>query len=140
MRPPAIRIWSRVKLIPWSGVCQKYWGGRGSGAIGIDGAVPFKFQIPESEIDKDLPAKLRTELPGILRWMVEGAILYDREGLGDSPDIIAATEQYRQESDRLKEFFEDRCIVAVDGDANLWKKGEVLGSGNRSVPGLFIVG
>jgi putative DNA primase/helicase len=84
--------------------------------------IPFKVQIPEGDIDKDLPAKLRTELPGILRWIVEGALLYYRDGLGDSPDVIAATEQYRQESDRLKEFFEDRCIVAADGDANLWKK------------------
>lgn len=57
-----------------------------------------------------------------MRWIVEGAALYYREGLGDSPDVIAASEQYRQESDRLKEFFEDRCIVAANGDANLWKK------------------
>jgi putative DNA primase/helicase len=87
--------------------------------------IPFKFQIPHGEIDKDLPEKLRTELPGILRWIVEGAVLYHREGLGDSPDVIAATEQYRQESDRLKEFFDDRCIVAAEGDANLWKKEKV---------------
>lgn len=84
--------------------------------------IPFNVQIPENEIDRDLLAKLRTELPGILRWIVEGAVLYCREGLGDSPDVIAATEQYRQESDRLKEFFEDRCIIAADGDANSWKK------------------
>jgi len=71
---------------------------------------------------KDLPAKLRTELAGILRWIVEGAVLYHREGLGDPPDVMAATEQYRQESDRLKEFFEDRCTVAAQGDANSWKK------------------
>src|ERR1700719_2000670 len=84
--------------------------------------IPFKTQIPKEEIDMGLPVKLRTELAGILRWIVEGAVLYHREGLGDSPDVIAATEQYRQESDRLKEFFEDRCIIAADGDANLWKK------------------
>ncbi len=84
--------------------------------------IPFKVQIPDSEIDKDLLTTLRTELPGILRWIVEGAVLYHREGLGDPPDVMAATEQYRQESDRLKEFFEDRCIVAADGDPNSWKK------------------
>jgi P4 family phage/plasmid primase-like protien len=84
--------------------------------------IPFKIQIPEAEIDKDLPTKLRTELPGILRWIVEGAVLYHREGLGDPPDVTAATEQYRQESDRLKEFFEDRCTVAAGGDVNSWKK------------------
>jgi len=84
--------------------------------------IPFKIQIPDNEIDKDLPVKLRTELQGILRWIVEGAVLYHREGLGDPPDVMAATEQYRQESDRLKEFFEDRCVVAPRGDANSWKK------------------
>jgi putative DNA primase/helicase len=84
--------------------------------------IPFKIQIPDAEIDKDLPAKLRTELPGILRWIVEGAVLYHREGLGDPPDVAAATEQYRQESDRRKEFFEDRCVLASTGDAISWKK------------------
>ena len=84
--------------------------------------IPFKTQIPKDEIDTGLPVKLRTELPGILRWIAEGAVLYHRDGLGDPPDVMAATEQYRQESDRLKEFFEDRCEVATGGDANLWKK------------------
>jgi putative DNA primase/helicase len=84
--------------------------------------IPFKIQIPEAEIDKDLPTKLRTELPGILHWIVEGAVLYHREGLGDPPDVTAATEQYRQESDRLKEFFEDRCVLAATGDGDSWKK------------------
>jgi P4 family phage/plasmid primase-like protien len=84
--------------------------------------IPFRVQIPAEEIDKDLPSKLRTELPGISRWIVEGAVLYHREGLGDPPDVMAATEEYRQESDRLKEFLEDRCILAVGGDGNSWKR------------------
>jgi putative DNA primase/helicase len=84
--------------------------------------IPFKVQIPAAEIDRDLPSKLRTELPGILRWLVEGAVLYHRDGLGDPPDVAAATEEYRQESDRLKEFFEDSCVVAPTGDLASWKK------------------
>jgi len=73
--------------------------------------IPFKVQIPDDENDTDLPSKLRTELPGILRWIVEGAVLYRKEGLGDPPDVQIATEEYRQQSDRLKEFFEDRCVI-----------------------------
>lgn len=84
--------------------------------------IPFKIQIPETEIDKNLSVKLREELPGILRWIVEGAVRYYRDGLGDPPDVTAATEQYRQESDRLKEFFEDKCILMPNGDANSWKR------------------
>jgi putative DNA primase/helicase len=84
--------------------------------------VPFKVKIPDGEIDRDLPAKLRTELPGILRWLVEGAVLYHEAGLGDPPEVKSATEQYRVESDGLKEFLEDRCIMAVDGHAGAWKR------------------
>jgi P4 family phage/plasmid primase-like protien len=84
--------------------------------------IPFKIQIPDGEIDKNLPAKLRTELPGILRWIVEGAALYNLEGLGDPPEVSAATEQYRYESHRLREFFEDCCILESTGDAISWKK------------------
>ncbi len=84
--------------------------------------IPFKTQIPQEEIDTGLPEKLRTELPGILRWIAEGAALYYHDSLGDPPDVMVATEQYRQESDRLKEFFEDRCALATSGDVNSWKK------------------
>jgi putative DNA primase/helicase len=83
--------------------------------------IPFNVQIPEAEIDKNLPAKLRAELPGILRWIGEGAVLYHCEGLGDPPDVLAATEQYRRESDRLREFFEDCCVLAPTGNAASWK-------------------
>jgi phage/plasmid-associated DNA primase len=34
----------------------------------------------------------------------------------------AATEDYRQESDRLKEFFEDKCILMPSGDGDSWKQ------------------
>jgi P4 family phage/plasmid primase-like protien len=84
--------------------------------------IPFKVQIPEAEIDRDLPTKLRSELTGILRWIVEGAVRYYREGLGDPPEVIAATEQYRQDSDKLKDFFEERCVLAHTGDGISWKK------------------
>lgn len=43
--------------------------------------IPFKVQIPNDEIDTDLPAKLRTELPGILRWIVEEQSCTTAKGL-----------------------------------------------------------
>lgn len=74
--------------------------------------IPFEVSIPPEEIDTDLPRRLRAELPGILRWIVEGASLYLRQGLVDIPEVLVATEQYRHESDRLAEFLEDRCTFA----------------------------
>ena len=94
---PNDAIWNRVKCIP--------------------------FTVTIEKLDTDLPEKLRAELPGILRWIVDGAARYYREGLGDPPaEVQAATESYRQESDGLKDFLEDRCILASGSDAEVWKK------------------
>jgi putative DNA primase/helicase len=43
--------------------------------------VPFTVQIPTEEQDRDLLVKLRAELPGILRWAVEGCLDWQRNGL-----------------------------------------------------------
>jgi putative DNA primase/helicase len=38
--------------------------------------IPFTVTIPEPERDKGLEEKLRAELPGILRWAVEGCLAW----------------------------------------------------------------
>lgn len=43
--------------------------------------LPLTVTIPEAERDKRLAEKLRTELPGILRWAVEGCLAWQLEGL-----------------------------------------------------------
>jgi putative DNA primase/helicase len=71
--------------------------------------VPFNMTIGSDEIDKDLPQKLRQELPGILAWTVRGCFDWQEQGL-NPPDIIkAATAEYRAEMDTLSSFIEDRC-------------------------------
>jgi putative DNA primase/helicase len=72
--------------------------------------IPFTVTIPDAEIDTDLPGKLEAELPGILAWIVEGARQYTAHGFGVVPgEVHASTEEYRAESDRLKDFIEDCC-------------------------------
>jgi putative DNA primase/helicase len=72
--------------------------------------IPFDVVIPGDEIDTDLPSKLEAELPGILAWIVEGALNYHRDGLAFRPtEVQASTDDYRQSSDRLREFLEDCC-------------------------------
>ena len=34
--------------------------------------IPFNVRIPEDEQDRELPKKLEEELPGILKWAVDG--------------------------------------------------------------------
>lgn len=73
--------------------------------------VPFDVQIPPEEQDKKLPRKLREELPGILAWIVRGALMYQRLGLPEPEEVRVATEGYREEMDVLAAFLEDRCVV-----------------------------
>ncbi len=73
--------------------------------------VPFDVQIPADEQDKKLSEKLREELPGVLAWIVRGALIYQRIGLPEAKQVSAATSGYRAEMDTLAAFFEDRCVV-----------------------------
>jgi putative DNA primase/helicase len=76
--------------------------------------IPFTAYIPPEERDKRLGEKLRSEADGILRWAVEGCLMWQRDGL-NPPDIVkAATEQYQIEMDALGDFITDCCILRHD--------------------------
>src|SRR5437867_6039937 len=61
--------------------------------------VPFTVRIPDAEQDKALGEKLRAELPGILRWVVDGCLAWQRDGLGMPAEVQEATATYRAEMD-----------------------------------------
>lgn len=73
--------------------------------------IPFAVTIPEHERDPKLIEKLKAELPGILRWAVEGCILWQQEGLGMPDEVRAATQAYRQEMDVLAQFLAECCVL-----------------------------
>jgi putative DNA primase/helicase len=73
--------------------------------------IPFDVTIPPAERDKDLLAKLRAELSGILAWAVQGCLAWQREGLGVPKEIDFATESYREEMDPVGAFLEDCCVL-----------------------------
>lgn len=76
--------------------------------------LPFQRKFAPHEQDPKLEAKLLAERNGILRWMVEGAQRYYRDGLRLSRTMRREQAQYRQESDLLGDFL-DECTTA-DGD------------------------
>jgi putative DNA primase/helicase len=73
--------------------------------------VPFTVTIPESEQDKMLPARLRAELPGILCWLVQGCLAWQREGLGVPDEVTQANKDYRASMDIVGRFIEECCVV-----------------------------
>ena len=71
--------------------------------------VPFNFK-PLAP-DKDLPVKLRKEWPGILRWMINGCLDWQRNGLTPAPAIQSATQEYFEEQDVPAQWLEECCDV-----------------------------
>jgi len=100
--------------------------------------VPFDVTIPDEERDERLPEKLRDELPGILAWMVEGCLLWQREGLGEPEEVRAATAGYQADMDVLAGFLEERCAVRPEarvGASPLWKEWKEWCEENGEKPG-----
>ncbi len=77
--------------------------------------IPFNHVIPDAQQDKQLPVKLLKELPGILRWALDGAQwwhkLREETGSGLKPPAIVQdfTEEYFDSMDPLAGFFDEYC-------------------------------
>ncbi len=91
-------IWSRVKLIE----CEVCFAGRE---------------------DKELPQKMRAELPGFLNWALQGCLAWQAQGLQEPEKVRLATEAYRHEEDFIGQFIRERCVT-LEGiyckSAQLW--------------------
>ncbi len=81
-------IWRRIRLVPWT--------------------------VTVTEIDKELPEKLRKELSGILRWAVVGCSHWQEQGLFEPMAVTDATSDYRCESDILGEFLSRHVLFEPD--------------------------
>jgi putative DNA primase/helicase len=75
--------------------------------------IPF-LQSFEGREDRGLLGKLTAEAPGILNWALEGCLKWQKEGLRQPPTIKAATDAYRQDSDRLADFIDEYCFVGPE--------------------------
>jgi putative DNA primase/helicase len=76
--------------------------------------IPFNVTFRLGKRDPDLSTKLKAELPGILRWAVEGCLLWQKEGLEPPHAVEAATEDYRSDMDVVGDFIRDCCEEVSD--------------------------
>jgi putative DNA primase/helicase len=79
-------IWARVFMVPWG------------------------VMIPEAERDARLPEKLRAEASGILNRLLDGLRDYLDNGLSPPDAVLAATAEYRDDSDPMGRFLNE-CTV-----------------------------
>jgi P4 family phage/plasmid primase-like protien len=69
-------------------------------------------ELPEGAklADLGLSNKLLAEAEGILKWCVDGCMKYQSAPLITPEKVLAATQQYQNDSDIMDEFFTDTCV------------------------------
>mgnify|MGYP000787252168 CR=1 FL=1 len=74
--------------------------------------ILFDRHFTLKEQDKDLKDKLRSkgELSGILNWCIQGLELYRKEGLLPPSAVVKATEEYKNQSDKIGNFISEMLI------------------------------
>lgn len=76
--------------------------------------IPFLAQISDAKKDPNLKAKLLREKAGILNWAVDGALLWQKEGLNPPAIVTNENEEYREEMDTVGLFIEDVAEKGTD--------------------------
>ncbi|MGG0848817.1 DNA primase family protein [Peribacillus simplex] len=82
--------------------------------------IEFNRYFEKHERDKDLDNKLEVEMPGILRWGLEGCMEWQRQGLNPPPEIIEAVKQYEAEQDIIGQFIADHCHIDFNNE-DMWE-------------------
>lgn len=76
--------------------------------------VPFEVLIPDERQDERLWDKLRDDAPAVLAWIVEGALLWQREDGGKLvlPERVRqARAEYRNQMDPLGEWWNESVVL-----------------------------
>jgi putative DNA primase/helicase len=82
-------IWARILLVPWT------------------------VMVPAEERDTALPEKLKREASGILNRLLDGLRDYLDSGLSPPDEVLAATADYRDDSDPIGRFLNE-CTMRVN--------------------------
>lgn len=75
--------------------------------------VPFTEKFTGSRCDPLLPRKLASERPGILAWMIEGAVKWARDGLLIPARVRDASTEYLAANDDIALWLDDCCLLEV---------------------------
>ena len=74
--------------------------------------IPFSVTIADIDKDLDLQNKLKAQSSAILNWAIEGALLWQSEGLQIPTKVNDALIDYKADNDIIAEFMGLTCIVS----------------------------
>jgi putative DNA primase/helicase len=72
--------------------------------------IPFEVVIPEERRDGRLSERIKIEAPGVLNWLVQGVLDWQRIGLAPPKAVIEQTRSYRLAEDVVAAFL-DECTT-----------------------------
>jgi putative DNA primase/helicase len=109
--------------------------------------IPFTVTIPPAERDPELAEKLKAEWSGILAWMIEGCLAWQRQGLSPPAAVRNATASYMDAEDSVATWLSECCSrdpnawessTALFGSWSMWARraGEAIGSQKSFVQSL----
>jgi putative DNA primase/helicase len=84
--------------------------------------LPFDVTIPLQERDAHLGDRLRQEWPGILQWMIEGCVAWQKRGLEPPATVRAATSAYLEAEDAFAAWLDETGVR----DPNAWESTKTL--------------
>lgn len=103
---PEFKLWLSTNHKPKASNDEALWG-----RLKL---IPFTYRITDDQKDRKLKAKLKAELPGILKWAVDGCLKWQRDGLKDPQIVSSATGDYRGQMDTIGQFLDDCCDIGDD--------------------------
>jgi putative DNA primase/helicase len=71
--------------------------------------IPFAITIPKEERVLDLSERLKEEWPGILKWMIDGCLDWQKKGLAPPNAVTTATELYLKDEDVMLTWMDECC-------------------------------
>jgi P4 family phage/plasmid primase-like protien len=73
----------------------------------------FRKTVPVEKRKENLAEMLvEQEGPGILHWMVQGAVRITNQGMTEPESIRLATQSYRHEEDHIAKFIDEKILVS----------------------------
>ncbi len=75
--------------------------------------IDFRKTIPAEKRKENFAQLLiQEEGPGILQWMIDGAVRVTHQGFNEPESVKMATQNYRHEEDHIAKFLDERTILS----------------------------
>jgi len=101
--------------------------------------VPFLNKVLKEDQDQQLEQKLRAEGAGIMQWLVDGCLAWQRGGLQTAAAVRKATEKYFSEQDMVGQWLGEFCeeqAGAITSAADLFRSWALYAQAAGAEPGV----